>query len=118
MTRLELAHKIWHSTVAKLVSPPYMGTTQELEAIKPKIDEAAENFLIEFLKDKDEAICFLSRNRLEVENFFGDLYSKFTLPEVYDCLYNYYKRNFPSRPREEIEEILREKCTVVKKQKQ
>ncbi len=112
MTRLELAHKEWHRTVAKLVSSPYTGTPEELEAIKPLVNEAQENFRIEFLKDKDEAIEFLQRNRLEVENFFGDLMLKYQTREVYDTLYNYYARNFPSWPREKIEEILRQKCGI------
>ena len=34
--------------------------------------------------------------------------------EVYDTLYNYYARNFPSWPREKIEKILKEKCGVEK----
>ena len=114
-TRLELAHKAWHASVAKLVSSPYTGAPEELEVIRPLVDEAADKFSAEFLKDKVEALEFLSRNRLEVENFFGDLYLKFPTPEVYECLYNYYARNFPSRSQEQIEEILREKCEVVKK---
>ena len=116
-TRLELAHQKWHHRVAKLVSPPYSGTQEELAAINPLLEEAAEEFCIEFLKDKDEAIEFLQRNRLEVENFFGDLYEKFDTPDVYYCLYNYYARNFPNRPQAEIEKILREKCDVVKNKK-
>ena len=113
-TRLELAHKKWHNTVAKLVSPPYSGTPEEFKLIKPLHDKAAEDFCVEFLKDKDEAIEFLSHNRLEVENFFGDLYSKFNTPDVYDCLYNYYARNFPSWPSERIEGVLKAKCDVEK----
>lgn len=111
-TRLELAHKRWHSEVAKLVSPPYSGAPEEYKKIEPLHEKIVEIFREEFLKDKDEAIEFLSRNRLEVENFFGDLYLKFNTPEVYNCLYNYYARNFPSWPREKIEEILRNKCGV------
>lgn len=114
LTRLERAHKEWHRMVAELVSPPYSGEKEELEAIKPEIDAAAEKFRIEFIKDKDEAISFLSRNRLEVENFFGDLYFKFNTPDVYDCLYGYYERNFPSWPEEKIKQILKRKCNVEK----
>ena len=113
-TRLELAHKRWHKTVATLVSPPYTGAPDELEAIRPLVDKAAEEFCTELLKDKDEAIEFLSKNRLEVENFFGDLYLKFNTPDVYSCLFNYYARNFPSRKKEQIEEILERKCAIVK----
>ena len=111
-TRLELAHKRWHSEVAKLVSPPYSGASEELEKIKPLLEKWQENFREEFLKDKDEAIKFLARNRLEVENLFADLYLTFNTPEVYDCLYNYYARNFPSWPQEKIEEILKQKCGI------
>ncbi len=114
MTRLELAHHKWHSEVAKLVSPPYKGTPEEYKKIKPIHDKLVEEFRIEFLKDKDEAIEFLRRNRLEVENFFGDLYLKFNTPDVYDCLYNYYARNDSRRTKEKIEEILREKCQIVR----
>lgn len=113
-TRLELAHKRWHSEVAKLVSPPYSGTPEEYKLIEPLHEEIVEIFREEFLKDKDEALEFLSRNRLEVENFFGDLFDKYPTSEVYDTLYNYYARNFPSWPREKIEEILKEKCGVEK----
>ena len=113
-TRLELAHKRWHSTVAELVSPPYTGTPEELEAIKPLLDEARELFRAEFLKDKNDAIIFLKRNRLEVENFFGDLMQRFDCREIYDTLYNYYARNWPSWPGEKIEELLRRKCGVEK----
>ena len=113
-TRLEIAHKKWHKTVAELVSPPYTGTKEELDAIRPLVDEAAKGFCIEFLKDKNEAIEFLSRNRLEVENFFGDLYFKFNTPDVYECLYSYYQRNFPSWSSERIERILEDKCCVVR----
>lgn len=116
-TRLETAHKRWHGEVARLVSLRYTGTPEELKKIEPLLDRARELFCKEFLRDKDKAIEFLSRNRLEVENFFGDLYLKFNTPEVYDCLYNYYARNFPSRPKEEIEKILREKCDVVRNRK-
>ena len=86
MTRLELAHKRWHSEVAKLVSPPYKGTPEEYKKIEPRLDELADAFCEEFIKDKDEAIAFISRNRLEVENFFGDLMEKYPSKEVYDAL--------------------------------
>ena len=112
-TRLESAHKRWHSEVARLVSPPYTGTPEEYKKIKPAVDAAAEEFRLEFLKDKDETIEFLSRNRLEVENFFGDLLQKFDCQEVYDTLYGYYERNFRRTwTREKIEEILRQKCGI------
>ncbi len=111
-TRLELAHKRWHSTVAELVSPPYKGTPEEYKAIEPALNEAREKFRLEFLEDDSEAIEFLKRNRLEVENFFGDLYLKFNTPEVYEALYGYYARNFPSWPQEKIKEILRQKCGI------
>ena len=110
--RLELAHKRWHGEVAKLVSPPYKGTPEEYKKIEPRLDELADAFCEEFIKDKDEAIAFISRNRLEVENFFGDLMDKYPSKEVYDALYHYYYRNCPSRPKEEIERVLREKCGV------
>lgn len=113
-TRLELAHKRWHSTVARLVSPPYTGTPEEYAAIKPLADAAAEEFRLEFIKDKDEAIEFLGRNRLEVENFFGDLFERFRCREVYDALYGYYARNFPSRGEEKILEVLKRKCGIDK----
>jgi hypothetical protein len=113
-TRLELAHREWHSKVAKLVSPPYTGTPEELEAITPLLDQARDDFRCEFLRDKDEALDFLSRNRLEVENFFGDLMNKYNSREVYDVLYNYYARNHRSWPREKIEEILKAKCGIEK----
>ena len=111
-TRLEAAHKEWHREVARLVSPPYSGTPEELKKIKPYLEDARKKFQKEFLKDKDEAIEFLSRNRLEVENFFGDLMQRFECQEIYDTLYNYYARNFPSWPREKIEEILKNKCGI------
>jgi hypothetical protein len=114
LTRLELAHKRWHSGVAKLVSPPYTGTPEELEKIKPILEEAREGFRKEFLMDKKEAIEFLSRNRLEVENFFGDLMLRYPCQEVYDTLYNYYARNFPSWQRERIEGIVYQKCGIEK----
>lgn len=113
-TRLELAHREWHSKVAKLVSPPYTGTPEELEAITPLLDKARDDFRCEFLRDKDEALDFLSRNRLEVENFFGDLMNEYNSREVYDVLYNYYARNHRSWPREKIEEILNAKCGIEK----
>ena len=81
---------------------------------KPQLKKGQELFCEELLKDKDEAIAFLGRNRLEVENFFGELMKRFPCREVYDALYNYYARNFPSRPREQIEEILRRKCGIEK----
>ena len=111
-TRLEIAHHKWHSTVAKLVSPPYTGSPEEFEVIKPLVEKAQDDFCVELLQDADEAIEFLSRNRLEVENFFGDLMRKFDSNEIYDALYNYYARNFPSRSRAEIEEILKIKCDI------
>ena len=113
-TRLELAHIRWHSEIARLVSPPYTGEPEEYKRIEPILDRGRDVFREEFLKDKDEAIEFISRNRLEVENFFGDLFDKYPTSEVYDTLYNYYARNFPSWPREKIEEILRNKCGVEK----
>ena len=112
-TRLELAHKRWHSEVARLVSSPYTGTPEEYKKIEPALDAAVEKFRLEFLKDKDEAIEFLGRNRLEVENFFGDLMRKFDCQEVYDTLYGYYARNFRhTGTREKIEEVLRQKCGI------
>ena len=62
-TRLELAHKKWHSEVAKLVSPPYTGAPEELKKIEPLLEEAGRFFCEELLKDKNEAIKFLERNR-------------------------------------------------------
>ncbi len=112
LTRLELAHKAWHSEVAQLVSPPYTGTLEELEMIKPLLEAGREKFREELLRNKDEAIEFLKRNRLEVENFFGELYERYKCQEVYDTLYNYYARNFPSWPKEKIEEILKQKCGI------
>lgn len=112
LTRLELAHKRWHIEVAKLVSPPYTGTTEEYKRIEPLLEKGRGIFREEFLKDKNEAIEFLCRNRLEVENFFGDLMFRYPCEEVYETLYNYYARNFPSWPREKIEEILRQKCGI------
>lgn len=112
LTRLELAHKKWHHEVAKLVSPPYSGTPEEYKRIEPLLEMEREIFRGEFLTDKNEAIEFLQRNRLEVENFFGDLMLRYPCRAVYDTLYNYYARNFPSRPREKIEEILRQKCGI------
>ena len=114
-TRLELAHHKWHNTVAKLVSPPYSGETEELKAITPLVEAAQNKFRTEFLKDKKEAIEFISRNRLEVENFFGDLMIRFDDSEVYDAIYNYFKRNYPSKSKEEIELILKRKCGINKK---
>ena len=114
-TRLELAHHKWHATVAKLVSPPYTAEPGELEAIKPLVESAQDEFRRELLKDKDEAIVFLLRNRLEVENFFGDLMAKFNSEDVYRAVYNYYARNFPSRSKEQIEEILKQKCGIKKR---
>lgn len=112
-TRLELAHKRWHSEVARLVSPPYTGTPEEYKEIEPALDAVVEEFRLEFLKDKDEAIAFLSRNRLEVENFFGDLMQRFDCREVYDALYGYYERNLRhTGSREKIEGILKEKCGI------
>ena len=113
-TRLELAHKKWQHEVAMLVSPPYTGTFEELEKIKPLVKKEQEKFREELLKDKYEAIKFLDRNRLEVENFFGDLMLRYPCKEIYDTLYNYYARNWPSWPREKIEEILKQKCAIEK----
>ncbi len=113
-TRLELAHKAWHSEVARLVAPPYKGTPEEYKKIEPALEAAVEKFRLEFLEDKDEAIEFLSRNRLEVENFFGELYERYNCQEIYDTLYNYYARNFPSWPRGRIEETLKLKCGIEK----
>ena len=112
--RLELAHKKWHREVAQLVSPPYSATPEELKRIEPLLEKGREIFREDFLKDKDEAIEFLQRNRLEVENFFGDLMLRYPCKEIYDTLYNYYARNFPSWPQETIEEILKQKCGVEK----
>lgn len=112
LTRLERAHEAWHNEVARLVSPPYSGTPEEYKKIEPQVDKAADAFCEEFLKDKDEAIAFISRNRLEVENFFGDLMRKYPEREVYDALYNYYARNDSRRTKEMIEEILKRKCGI------
>ena len=114
LTRLEIAHKTWHGTIATLVSPPFRATPEELQAIQPRVDEATENFRIAFLENEEETIAFLSRNRLEVENFFYDLYQKFHTPEVYSCLYNYYARNHPSWQREQVEQALEQKCNIRK----
>lgn len=111
-TRLELAHIRWHSEIARLVSPPYTGEPEEYKRIEPILDRGRDVFREEFLKDKDEAIEFISRNRLEVENFFGDLMLCYPCKEVYDALYNYYARNHPSKPKETIEKILLEKCGI------
>ena len=113
-TRLELAHKKWHGEVARLVSPPYSGTPEEYKKIEPILEKGQQTFCKEFLENKDEAIEFLSRNRLEVENFFGDLMRRYPCKEVYDALYKYYARNHPSWPQEKIEEILKRKCGIEK----
>ncbi len=109
-TRLELAHKEWHHRMAELVSPPYAGTPEEYEEIKPGLDKAREAFLSELLEDQRELIEFLSENRIEVENFFADIMKHFHTDEIYDTIYNYYARNFPSRPKEEIDLIIKQKC--------
>ena len=114
-TRLELAHKAWQNTVASLVSPPFRGTPEEVSRIQPFIEEATETFRVAFLEDEEEAIAFLFRNRLEVENFFSDLYVKFHTPRVYHCIYNYYARNHPSWSREKIEQALEQKCNITEK---
>ena len=51
LTRLEIAHKTWHGTIATLVSPPFRATPEELQAIQPRVDEATENFRIAFLEN-------------------------------------------------------------------
>ena len=111
-TRLEKAHHKWHSTIAKLVSVPYIGEEEELKSIIPLVEAAQNEFCKEFLKNKKEAIEFICRNRLEVENFFGNLMCKFNDSEVYDAIYNYYRRNHPSKSQEEIELILKRKCGI------
>ena len=40
---------------------------------------------------------------------------KFNDSDVYDAIYNYYRRNHPSKSQEEIELILKRKCGIGKK---
>ncbi len=111
-TRLELAHAELHHKIASLVSPPYTGTLDEYNVIKPHLDEAAEKFRLELLKNEKEVIEFIGKNRLEVESFFGDIMNHFKSQEIHDAIYSYYARNFTKKSKEEIELIIKQRCGV------
>ncbi len=106
-TRLETAFKTYQREMVRLVSPPYTGAPGEYEQIKPKLEEARAVFLGELLKDEKEAIAFFSVNRLEMEWCFKDMLALFQSERVYDAVYNYYARNFPSKSPKEIELIVK-----------
>ena len=109
-TRLERAHIKLHSEIARLVSPPFSATPEELAAIEPLIKHSADALRDELLEDEGETVEFLKRNRLEIENFFPDMIEHFNSQTIRDAIYNYYARNFPGKTREEIEDIIKRKC--------
>ncbi len=110
-TRLELAFKSYKKEIVRLVSPPYTGAPDECEKIKPSLDKAQAVFLAELLKNEKEAINFFAVNRLEMEWCFNHMLKQFKSPEVYNAVYSYYARNFPSWSKEKIEQIINQKCT-------
>ncbi len=109
-TRLELSFEKLRHQIAELVSPPYTGEPEQYEKIKPSLDRVREAFLSELLCDENEAIEFFSRNRIEMEWCFAEMMKHFKSENVYNAVYDYYARNFPSRTSEEIELIIKQKC--------
>ena len=103
-TRLENAHASMHRKIAEMV---YDLNAEKLsfEELQEADKVLREEFEAELLKNEEECIEFLKRNRLEIEGHWQAIIDHFNSRAVYQAIYDYYARNFYSRSRNEIIEI-------------
>lgn len=103
-TRLENAHASMHHKIAEMVSK--LGTKEiSLEELEDIAKALREKFEEELLKNEEEIIEFLKRNRLEIEAHWKAIIEHFNSKAIYQAIFDYYARNFYSRSRGEIIEI-------------
>ena len=103
-TRLENAHASMHRRIAEMVSK-LEAKELTFEELEKAAEALREEFEAELLKNEEEIIVFLRRNRLEIEAHWQAIIDHFNSKAIYQAIYDYYARNFYSRSKNEILEI-------------
>jgi hypothetical protein len=111
-TRLENAHASMHHKIAEMVSK-LEANELSFEELEKAVEALREEFESELLKNEEEIIVFLRRNRLEIETHWQAIIDHFDSKAIYQAIYDYYARNFYSRSKNEVIEI----CERVTKRK-
>lgn len=103
-TRLENAHASMHQKIAEMVSKLQSKKLSQ-EELQKREKALREKFEEELLKNEEEIIEFLKRNRLEIEGHWHAIIMHFNSKAIYQAIFDYYARNHYSRSRSKIIEI-------------